>query len=163
VVTFFLSIVIFTVSSIPGAVRVVKPNAVLTAITLRKAKPTAKIKGFLQSKVVLYLTQQFDTTGACSVLIWNVRYYIDPDTGFPHISNHSVTEDEVEQVLAEPAEDRAGYEGARVAIGQTAAGRYLRVIYVPDSKPGSVFVITAYDLQGKALAAFRRRRRRRGK
>jgi CBS domain-containing protein len=32
----------------------------------------------------------------------------------------------------------------------------LRVIYVPDSEPGGVFVITAYDLVGKPLAAFRR-------
>jgi hypothetical protein len=32
-------------------------------------------------------------------------------------------------------EDRPGREGARVALGQTRAGRYLRVIYVPDSQP----------------------------
>ncbi|TEU12670.1 MAG: DUF4258 domain-containing protein [Anaerolineales bacterium] len=54
-------------------------------------------------------------------------------------------------------------EGARVAIGQTEAGRYLRVIYVPDPEPGSVFVITAYELRRKALTAYRRRRRRRQK
>ena len=45
-------------------------------------------------------------------------------------------------------------------LGQTAAGRYLQVIYVPDEDPDSVFVITAYDLQGKAKKAFRRRQRR---
>ena len=93
--------------------------------------------------------------------IWNVRYYIDPETGSPHIYNHDTTEDEVEQVLARPVEDRQGYEGARVAIGQTQAGRYLRVIYVPDPEPGSVFVITSYELRGKALTAYRRRRRKR--
>jgi len=94
-------------------------------------------------------------------LIWNVRYYIDPETGLPHIYNHSVTEEEVEEVLARPGEDRQGYEGARLAIGQTEAGRYLRVIYVPDPEPGSVFVITAYELRGKPLKAYRRRRRQR--
>jgi hypothetical protein len=94
-------------------------------------------------------------------LIWNVRYYIDPETGLPHIYNHSVTEEEVEAVLARPGEDRQGYEGARIAIGQTEVGRYLRVIYVPDPEPGSVFVITAYELRGKPLTAYRRRRRRR--
>ena len=93
--------------------------------------------------------------------IWNVRYYIDLETDLPHIYNHNVTEEEVEEVLAEPGEDRRGYGGARVAIGQTEAGRYLRVIYVPDPEPNSVFVITAYELRGKALAAYRRRRRRR--
>ena len=54
-------------------------------------------------------------------MIWNVRYYIDPETGLPHIYNHSVTEEEVEEVLARPGEDRQGYEGARLAIGQTGA------------------------------------------
>jgi hypothetical protein len=88
------------------------------------------------------------------------RFYIDPATGLPHVHGHHVSEDEVIEVLAEPGEDRAGREGSRVAIGQTASGRYLRVIYVPDQEPDSVFVITAYDLTGKPLGAFRRRRRK---
>ena len=41
-------------------------------------------------------------------------------------------------------------------LGQTVAGRYLQVIYVPDEDPQSVFVITAYELRGKARTAFRR-------
>ncbi len=91
----------------------------------------------------------------------NVRYYIDPATGAPHIYNHGVTEVEVEEILRRPGEDRPGYEGARVAIGRTSGGRYLRVIYVPGPEPQSVFVVTSYDLRGKALVAYRRRRRRR--
>jgi hypothetical protein len=74
-----------------------------------------------------------------------------------------VSEDEVEDVLRAPGEDRPGREGSRVALGQARAGRYLRVIYVPDPEPQSVFVITAYELSGRPLAAYRRRRRRRGK
>ena len=92
-----------------------------------------------------------------------IRYYLDPDTGQPHIYNHNVREIEVEQVLRRPGEDRPGAKGSRVAIGQTDAGRYLRVIYVPDTRPDSVFVITGYDLEGKALIAYRRRRRRKGR
>ena len=88
-----------------------------------------------------------------------VRFYIDPATGQPHIYGHSVVEDEVEDVLARPMEDRAGRDGSRIALGQTEAGRYLRVIYVPDRTPGSVFVITAYDLGEKAQKALRRRRK----
>ena len=38
--------------------------------------------------------------------------------------------------------------------------RGLRVIYVPDPTPGSVFVITAYELGEKALKALRRRQRK---
>jgi hypothetical protein len=94
----------------------------------------------------------------------NIRFYIDQSTGAPHIYNHGVYEDEVEDVLSSPGEDRPGREGSRVAIGQTRGGRYLRVIYVPDPQPDSVFVITAYELSGKPLAAFRRRRKhKRGK
>ena len=88
------------------------------------------------------------------------RFYVDPATGLPHIYNHRVDEDEVIDVLEQPAEDRVGREGARIALGQTASGRYLRVIYVPDPEPDSVFVVTAYELTGKAPAGFRRRRRK---
>ena len=88
------------------------------------------------------------------------RFYIDPATGLPHIYGHDVKEDEVIEVLERPVEDRNGREGSRVALGQTDSGRYLRVIYVPDPERDSVFVITAYELDGKPLAAFRRRRRK---
>lgn len=93
----------------------------------------------------------------------NVRYYIDPETEQPHIYRHGVDEQEVQYVLRNPGEDRQGVEGAWVAIGQTEVGRYLRVIYVPDPQPNSVFVVTAYELKGKPLTAYRRRLRRRGK
>ena len=89
-----------------------------------------------------------------------IRFYLDPETGLPHIGTHDVAEDEVEDVLRRPGEDRPGREGSRVAIGQTRAGRYLRVIYVPDPEPESVFVVTAYELTGKPLAAYKRRRSR---
>jgi hypothetical protein len=52
-----------------------------------------------------------------------------------------------------------GRDGARIALGQTEGGRYLRVIYVPDPKPGSVFVIAAYELGEKARKALRRRQK----
>ena len=92
-----------------------------------------------------------------------IRFSIDRDSGQPHIFGHNVDESEVRDILLKPGEDRPGREGSRIAIGQTRAGRYLRVIYVPDPEPDSVFVITAYDLRGKPLTAYRRRRRRRPK
>ena len=91
----------------------------------------------------------------------NIRFYIDPETQMPHIYGHGVDEDEVEEVLRKPGEDRPGREGARVAIGRTRVGRYLRIIYVPDQEAESVFVITAYQLSGKPLMAYRQRRRKR--
>lgn len=93
----------------------------------------------------------------------DVRYYLDPDAGDPHIYSHGVSEEEVEYILRHPGEDLPGRDDSRQALGQTSAGRYLRVIYVPDPEPDSVFVITAYELRGKPLQAYRRRRRRRKK
>jgi len=92
----------------------------------------------------------------------NFRYYYDPDKRCPHIYLHGVTEEEVEDVLRYPAEDRRGREGSRIALGKSRDGRYLKVIYVPDPHRDSLFIITAYDLAAKPLAAFRRRLRKRG-
>ena len=89
-----------------------------------------------------------------------IRFYLDSATGQPHIYNHDVDEEEVEEVLTNPGEDRPGRDGSRVAVGRTAAGRYLKVVYVRDPNRDSVFVITAYELRGKPLLAYRRRQRR---
>jgi hypothetical protein len=80
-----------------------------------------------------------------------LRFYRDPETDEPHIYGHNVDEEEVEEVLRGPGEDRPGRRSSRIAIGKTGNGCYLRVIYVPDPEPDSVFVITAYDLTGKTL------------
>ncbi|HVT60909.1 MAG TPA: DUF4258 domain-containing protein [Thermoanaerobaculia bacterium] len=92
-----------------------------------------------------------------------LRFFLDAETGEPHILLHGVDEDEVEAILREPGEDRRGSNDSRVAIGQTPAGRYLRVIYVRDPEPDSLFVVTAYELRGQPLTAYQRRQRRKGR
>jgi hypothetical protein len=87
-----------------------------------------------------------------------VRFYVDPATGPPHIHHHEVDEDEVIEILEKPGEDRPAREGPRVALGQTSTGRYLRVIYVVE--PDSLFVITASELTGNPLVAYRKRRKK---
>jgi hypothetical protein len=89
-----------------------------------------------------------------------IRFYRDPETDLLHIYEHDVTEMDVEQVMRQRGEDRAGAHGSRVAIGRTLAGRILRIIYVRDADGEGIFVITAYELRGKPLIAFRRRKRR---
>ena len=89
-----------------------------------------------------------------------IRYYIDPATRLPHIYEHDVSEREVEAILERALQDIRGREDSRIAIGQTEEGRYLKVIYVPDPIPQSVFVITAYELGPKAKRAIRRKRRK---
>lgn len=93
----------------------------------------------------------------------NIRYYIDPDTMDPHIYNHRVVEEEVEDVLGEPGEILPGRNGARIAVGQIIAGRYLRVIFVAGRPPDDFFVITAYEMNNQQKLAYRRRKRRRGR
>lgn len=88
----------------------------------------------------------------------DLRFHRDPETGDAHCcAAHGVSESEVQEVLDQPLEDWPGRERARIALGHTEAGRYLQVIYVPDPEPGSVFVVTAYDLGPRARRALRRK------
>ena len=61
-----------------------------------------------------------------------IRYHVDPDTGQPHIYGHAFTERAVEEDLRGRGEDVRAARDWRRKIGQTMAGRYLQVFYVPD-------------------------------
>ncbi|MBX7246858.1 MAG: DUF4258 domain-containing protein [Candidatus Sumerlaeaceae bacterium] len=92
------------------------------------------------------------------------HYYIDPAAQVPHIHLHDVCEEEVEEVflctLDRYSDDRPGIEGVRIRFGQTESGRHLKIIYKRDPDRDHLFVITAYEMRGKTLAAFRRRKNR---
>lgn len=92
-----------------------------------------------------------------------LRFWIDPDTGLPHIHNHGVSEEEARQVMIRTGEELSGRDGSRIRLGRTAAGRYLQVVYVPDQTGVGVFVVTAHDLRPKAKRALRKRMRRKWK
>ena len=70
------------------------------------------------------------------------------------------SQEEVRQVLARPGQLSRGDGDTRLALGQTQAGRYLKVVFAPRRRKPGIFVITAYPLSGKDLKAYRRRRRR---
>ena len=93
----------------------------------------------------------------------DLRFWNDPETELPHIYTHGVTEEEVRQVLSRPGLDYPESRDARVRLGQSDAGRHLKVVYVPDEEDQSAFVVTAYELRGKALRAYRRAKKRRKK
>jgi hypothetical protein len=93
----------------------------------------------------------------------DLRFWTDAETGLPHIYDHGVTEEEVQQVLSRAGEEFPGRDHSRIRLGQTEAGRYLQVVYVPDLGGESAFVVTAYDLTPKAKRAYRRRQRRKRK
>ena len=90
-----------------------------------------------------------------------IRFYLDPESGLPHILDHGVTENEARDVLRNPLQEIRGRGQTITAFGQARGGRYLKVIYSPDDDGLGLFVITAYDLTGKELHALKRRLRRR--
>jgi uncharacterized DUF497 family protein len=92
-----------------------------------------------------------------------LTFFVDPETDQPHLFSHGVTEEEVRDILARPGLILKGSDESRLALGQTKAGRYLKVVYSPLKQGPSLFVITAYELRGKELKAYRRRRRRKPK
>ena len=89
-----------------------------------------------------------------------LRFFVDPETGEPHIYKHAEDEQEVEAILSQASEDRGRSDDSRVAIGKTPSGRHLRVVYIRDPEPQSFFIITAYELRGQPFAAYKRRQRR---
>jgi hypothetical protein len=92
----------------------------------------------------------------------NVRYYLDPETDLPHIYGHGVSETEAEYIIKHRREVIRGRNDTLIALGQTAHGRYLQVVYSPDPDGDGLFVLSAYPMHGKHLKAYRKRRRKRG-
>lgn len=58
-----------------------------------------------------------------------IRFLIDPDTELPHIYNHGVREEEAIDVIDRPGLLVDGENAALLALGQTKAGRYMKVVY----------------------------------
>jgi hypothetical protein len=81
------------------------------------------------------------------------------DGNTEHISRHSVTPYEAEEVFADDAAIfLRSRSGRYVALGQTEAGRYLTVVY--ERKSGGVIrVVTAFDMDEKNRRRYRHERR----
>jgi uncharacterized protein DUF4258 len=95
----------------------------------------------------------------CTILRVNVRFNLNPD-GEPHIYDHGISEEEVDEALARPLIQTAGREDSRILIGRTAAGRVLKIIFADAHDGDGIFVITAFDLPPKQLRALERRLKR---
>jgi uncharacterized DUF497 family protein len=87
-----------------------------------------------------------------------IRFLCDAD-GSTHIHKHGVSEREAIRVFWGAKHRAPAKRGAKMALGQTDTGRFLKVIYKPIDR--GILIITAYDLRGKELKAFRRLVRRR--
>ena len=89
-----------------------------------------------------------------------IFFNIDVASGRAHIEKHGVSEQEIEECYPRLL-DVAKSGEVTIGIGRTFSGRILKIIFKQESVD-SIFVITAYELTGKPLAAFRRRQRGRG-
>ena len=84
-----------------------------------------------------------------------LRFWIDPETGLPHIYDHGVTEQEVRQVLSRPGLNFPGGRGSRIVMGQTSGGRHLkRLSGFRMAKPGVLWLDTALHQVPKRFLIF---------
>ncbi|QDV62184.1 hypothetical protein [Crateriforma conspicua] len=79
-----------------------------------------------------------------SSIIWDLDD--DPEGNVVHVAEHGVTQEEVEDVLANPTDrDTSHSSGYPVAFGDTRTGRHLIVVY-EQIDAETVYPITAYDV-----------------
>lgn len=77
-------------------------------------------------------------------IIWDLDD--DPDGNVQHCAQHSVTKQEVTEVLQNPEDtDESHSSGFPVAFGDTATGRHLIVVY-EEIDAETAYPITAYDV-----------------
>jgi hypothetical protein len=79
------------------------------------------------------------------------------DWNVEHIARHAVSAEEAEWIVNHHVAGDAGEDKYKV-WGQTAAGRYLQVVFVLDPDD-AVYVIHARELTDREKRVFRRRKR----
>ena len=85
-------------------------------------------------------------------------FWYDPALQALHIDKHGVNDREVSEALEDLELEWAGDAGARRAIGRTAEGRHLLVVFRRERTDS--FVLTARAPSNAELKAHRRRLRR---
>lgn len=76
----------------------------------------------------------------------------DPDGNVQHIAEHSITEDEVEEVLFDPKSEtqESRKSGRPITFGRTKGGRYIAVVWEHiDDDPLTIYPVTAFDVPEK--------------
>lgn len=84
----------------------------------------------------------------------NFSFYINPETGEPHILDHQVYPEEIVEFFEDTdILERKRKDGSLVAYGILKSGRILTVVY-RKTTPDHYFVITAYDLEDKEILQY---------
>lgn len=79
------------------------------------------------------------------------------DTNIEHIAEHGVTPDEVEEVFVSKYILLKTRSKRYIALGITATGRYLTVVFETLSQKESIRVITSRDMNYKERTLYRRK------
>lgn len=84
-----------------------------------------------------------------------IRYFEWDDDNEDHIARHGVETDEVEEVFVDRHRLYRSREGRYVAMGRSAAGRYLFVVF-EKRESGTIRVTTARNMSEKEKKHFKR-------
>lgn len=80
------------------------------------------------------------------IVIWDLPD--DPNGNVAHIAEHGITQDEVEDVVGNPANPTVPSDstGRPLTFGWTSTGRHLGVVWEPvDDDPRTIKPVTAFD------------------
>jgi hypothetical protein len=95
------------------------------------------------------------------LVIWDLED--DPDGNVAHIAGHGITQDEVEEVVGNPANPTVPSDssGRPITFGWTEGGRYLGVVWehVSDD-PRTIKPVTAFEAPPPAAPKQPRRKKR---
>lgn len=70
----------------------------------------------------------------------------DPDGNVQHCAEHSITKEEVEEVLQNPTDHDVSQSSDRpVVFGDTSTGRHIMVVY-EEIDADTVYPVTAYEV-----------------
>jgi len=71
----------------------------------------------------------------------------DPNGNMQHIAEHSITKEEVEEVLDRPEGIESSRSSGRpIAFGETSTGRIIAVVY-EEIDEDTVYPVTAYEVE----------------
>ena len=81
---------------------------------------------------------------AFSTILWDLAD--DPNGNVAHCAEHGVSQDEIEDVLANPTDTGVSRKSGRpIAFGNTQTGRHLLVVY-EEVDADTIYPITAFDV-----------------
>ncbi len=79
-----------------------------------------------------------------SSVLWDLDD--DPDGNVHHCAEHGVSQDEVEEVIANPTDSDVSHSSGRpVLFGDTSTGKHLMVVY-EEIDSDTMYPVTAYEV-----------------